>query len=855
MATGSAIAQDAPGDMMVVFDMSGSMWGQVEGVAKVEIARDAFGGLLDDWRAADMRTGLIAYGHRRKGDCGDIELLAQPDEQADIDALVAGLQPRGKTPLSDAVRQAAEVLKFTEEAATVVLLSDGVETCSADPCALGAELESLGLDFTAHVIGFDIAEADRPQLQCLANATGGQYFDAEDAGELAQAMRNVALETTAQVAEPAPTAPDTTEVLIRVLPPELMRLPAEIEVFNGETSIGTLTNKTASVPGLTVDLPLGTADLRVQAQGMSGTFPTEIVADMGVIGLRLEANADTYVLWRDRALPLNGDHTVLIANTTGVDRTTHYRVYLHALGAPEPLEVSAGGSLIGPQAGIYHRVSIPSPTEPGDYEIVPTGADGTEYARIPIPFADPIVPAWLGPRVAEPGATIPARWAGDANRSTVFQFEKDGQRVSRVVVETIAEEDGFQLPVPPEPGLYDLSLLWRTVDNEQLSAPLGQIAVGVPLPDDEAALAQDANVDTDGLAQEAEAMGGEEGPLEDVGPLHGDWNLIFMNDQRTISMLRGQVSQAISEDLGSGGLVIDAHPGWGFGPTGSFGTMAVEELDGAPLLLTLVTETGTHVADMERDGSSYRGTMALPDTEPRDFVLVRPKDLQAAESAMDAMPVDHQIVTRDERGERVDTALTWTIQGADMESPETFNTENYSLEDTGRAPGSYRVTAQTSDLEGVTNITIGRGKQRANLIVLRPKGEGSDLPLDVQFFCSEGEDCDMTMADVPIDFTLPVGWGAERPLPVERGIATFNMVTMTDDGPFYATLNQPQRSTDLGPCEELMAGTFCWDTTSDPDLMADIDMLRTALSFKAAGRMLIGSEVDEMIQKLTGDAE
>jgi len=168
-------AQTNNRDVMVVFDMSGSMWGQVDGVAKVEIARDAFGGLLDDWQTNGTRTGLIAYGHRERGNCADIETLALPGDGTDIAKVMSGLSPIGKTPLSEAVRQAAAHLRFTEEAATVVLLSDGVETCNADPCAVGAELEALGLDFTAHVIGFDIAEGDKAQLQCLANATGGQY--------------------------------------------------------------------------------------------------------------------------------------------------------------------------------------------------------------------------------------------------------------------------------------------------------------------------------------------------------------------------------------------------------------------------------------------------------------------------------------------------------------------------------------------------------------------------------------------------------------------------------------------------------------------------------------------------------
>ena len=127
---------------------------------------------------------------------GTSKLITTPG-QMDLNTVTArvnGLTPKGKTPLSDAVRQAAEQLKFTENKATVILLSDGVETCNADPCAVATELEGLGIDFTTHVIGFDIkTEEDKAQLVCLAENTGGQYFDAENTAglERRQLMRRL----------------------------------------------------------------------------------------------------------------------------------------------------------------------------------------------------------------------------------------------------------------------------------------------------------------------------------------------------------------------------------------------------------------------------------------------------------------------------------------------------------------------------------------------------------------------------------------------------------------------------------------------------------------------------------------
>ncbi len=134
----AAAQEAAPHKTILVLDASGSMWGQLQGEAKITIAQRVVTDLLD--RLPDsQQLGLMAYGHRRKGDCSDIELLVAPgaDTRDEIAAAVARISPKGKTPLSAAVIQAAEQLKYEEEPATVILVSDGRETCDMDPCEVG----------------------------------------------------------------------------------------------------------------------------------------------------------------------------------------------------------------------------------------------------------------------------------------------------------------------------------------------------------------------------------------------------------------------------------------------------------------------------------------------------------------------------------------------------------------------------------------------------------------------------------------------------------------------------------------------------------------------------------------------
>ncbi len=198
----------ADGRTIIVLDASGSMWGQIDGKPKLEIAREALAEVLKTI-PADTELGLIAYGHRDKGSCDDIETIVSPAKgtaQAISDA-AAKMQFLGKTPLTEAVRRAASELHSTEEKATVVLITDGIETCQGDPCALAQELESSGVDFTAHVVGFGLTKEEGKQVACLAEDTGGQYITADDLDSLTVALQATVISAPepAPAPEPVPT--------------------------------------------------------------------------------------------------------------------------------------------------------------------------------------------------------------------------------------------------------------------------------------------------------------------------------------------------------------------------------------------------------------------------------------------------------------------------------------------------------------------------------------------------------------------------------------------------------------------------------------------------------------------------
>ena len=208
LAAGPVLSEpDCASDAMVVFDGSGSMAEMgfnLLSEPRILSARRAVRQVMPRLAAA-RRLGLIVYGPGQGQLCGHVDLRFSPipDAAPRIIGEIDALAPDGETPLTDAVRQAAEVLDFTRRPGVVVLVTDGKETCGGAPCQLATRLAAEGADLTVHVIGFKVEPAhfNWPNVRaserspgttvakCLADRTGGKYVSTETVEELAAALR------------------------------------------------------------------------------------------------------------------------------------------------------------------------------------------------------------------------------------------------------------------------------------------------------------------------------------------------------------------------------------------------------------------------------------------------------------------------------------------------------------------------------------------------------------------------------------------------------------------------------------------------------------------------------------------
>ncbi|REJ78406.1 MAG: VWA domain-containing protein [Acidobacteria bacterium] len=174
----------------LVFDASGSMHQRVGEKTRIEIAKevvkDLIGKLPDE-----TEVGMRVFGHRRKGDCSDIEMVAPFAQinKARLTSQVDAIDAIGITPLAASLRMVGQDMANFSGNTTLVVLTDGNEQCRGNPVAEVKKLQRQGIDINLHIIGFAVDDPSVAQLKEIAEAGDGQFHEASDASELVTALR------------------------------------------------------------------------------------------------------------------------------------------------------------------------------------------------------------------------------------------------------------------------------------------------------------------------------------------------------------------------------------------------------------------------------------------------------------------------------------------------------------------------------------------------------------------------------------------------------------------------------------------------------------------------------------------
>ena len=207
--TGAAETAGAqlPVNIALILDASGSMAAKVEEQkTRLDVAKEVLTEIVEGLPAAGVNAEFVTYGTAPKEqvDCTDAKVIL-PLGAVTADRLklaLAQLRPSGYTPIAYALQRTAADLPPGGKNA-IILVTDGIESCGGDPCALSAKLGRDGILARSYVVGFGLGLDKAKPLSCI-----GKYFPAASRDDLKKAL-------TAAVSESMKPAPG----VVTVFPP------------------------------------------------------------------------------------------------------------------------------------------------------------------------------------------------------------------------------------------------------------------------------------------------------------------------------------------------------------------------------------------------------------------------------------------------------------------------------------------------------------------------------------------------------------------------------------------------------------------------------------------------------------
>lgn len=191
--------------ILFVFDCSQSMAGRWESDRKINIARRFLISTIDSLEQMDhVQMALRVFGHQSPvppQDCSDtkLEVPFTPGNAPRIRQKLRYLIPKGTTPIARSLELSASDFPPCDNCRNVIILiTDGIEACDGDPCAVSRELQKKGIVLKPFVIGIGLDLEFKKTFECV-----GQFYDAASEQQFHEVLDVVITEalnsTTAQV--------------------------------------------------------------------------------------------------------------------------------------------------------------------------------------------------------------------------------------------------------------------------------------------------------------------------------------------------------------------------------------------------------------------------------------------------------------------------------------------------------------------------------------------------------------------------------------------------------------------------------------------------------------------------------
>ncbi len=191
--------------ILFLLDGSGSMNETWNGRTKFEVARELLEKAIDSVTRENnaVEFGLRVFGHqfsREQKNCEDsrLEVAFGRDNAGAVREVLAAIEPKGYTPIAYSLFLAAHDFPAGKDAVNaIILITDGQESCSGDPCASSEALRNRRIALKPYIIGLGLNQSEQAGFDCV-----GSYYDAGDPSTfqqvlgvvISQALRNTTLQ-------------------------------------------------------------------------------------------------------------------------------------------------------------------------------------------------------------------------------------------------------------------------------------------------------------------------------------------------------------------------------------------------------------------------------------------------------------------------------------------------------------------------------------------------------------------------------------------------------------------------------------------------------------------------------------
>ena len=210
--------------ILFIFDGSNSMNAQWAESSKIAIAKELMIETMDSLKMLEnIELALRIYGHQTRispneQDCSDTKLevpFASANENyIKIIDKIRGLEPKGTTPIARSLEYSADDFPLCDNCRNIIILiTDGIEACDEDPCAVAIALKEKKIKLKPFVIGLGLDTSYLNQFQCI-----GEFLSAENKDSfksvlkfvISQALNNTTIQVNLNNMYNIPSESDVT---------------------------------------------------------------------------------------------------------------------------------------------------------------------------------------------------------------------------------------------------------------------------------------------------------------------------------------------------------------------------------------------------------------------------------------------------------------------------------------------------------------------------------------------------------------------------------------------------------------------------------------------------------------------